>query len=92
MQSLNSFLFPSPAQGKYTEAEEVLQEALDKDPNNADTLINLFMNSHFLGKAPEVANRYLSQLKDAHPNHNFVQDYYKKETEFERVAKIFSRG
>jgi tetratricopeptide (TPR) repeat protein len=78
------------AQGKYTEADEVLQEALDKDPNNADTLINLFMNSHFIGKTPEVANRFLSQLKDAHPSHQFVLDYYRKEEEFERVSKIFS--
>lgn len=78
------------AQGKNTDADTVLQDALDKDPNNADTLINLFMNSSFVGKAPEVANRYLSQLKDAHPNHNFVQEYYKKEIEFDQVAKIFA--
>jgi len=80
------------AQGKYSDADTVLQESLDKDPNNADTLINLFMNSHFIGKTPEVANRFLSQLRDAHPNHQFVLDYYKKEEEFERVAKIFSRA
>jgi len=79
-------------QGKNTEAEGVLQEALDKDPNNAATLINLFMNSNFVGKTPEVASRYLSQLKDAHPNHEFVQNYYKKEAEFDRVAKLFTRS
>jgi len=78
------------AQGKNSEADTVLQEALDKDPNNADTLINLFMNSSFVGKATEVSNRYLSQLKDAHPNHNFVQEYYKKELEFDKVASIFA--
>jgi len=80
------------AQGKNTEAETVLQEALDKDPNNAATLINLFMNSSFVGKAPEVASRYLSQLKDAHPNHEFVQNYYKKESDFDRVEKQFTRA
>jgi len=80
------------AQGKYPEAESALQESLEKDPNNADTLINLFMNSSFTGKAPEVGNRFLSQLKDAHPDHPFVQDHFKKENEFERVAKIFTRA
>jgi len=76
------------AQGKNTEAETVLQDALDKDPNNASTLINLFMNSHFVGKSPEVSSRYLSQLKDAHPNHEFVQNYHKKEADFDRATKI----
>lgn len=80
------------AQGKNAEAETALQESLDKDPNNAATLINLFMNSHFIGKPSEVGNRYLSQLKDAHPNHEFVQNYYKKESEFDRVARLFTRA
>jgi len=78
------------AQGKYTEAEGALQDSLEKDPNNAATLINLFMNSHFTGKSVETANRYLSQLKDAHPHHEFVQDYYKKEVEFDRVTKLYT--
>ncbi|CAL8088404.1 unnamed protein product [Orchesella dallaii] len=78
------------AQGKHSEAETALQESLDKDPNNADTLINLFYNSSFVGKSPEVSNRFFSQLKDANPNHPFVQDYYKKEAEFDRVAKMFT--
>jgi tetratricopeptide (TPR) repeat protein len=78
------------AQGKHGDAESSLQEALDKDPNSADTLINMFYNSSFAGKSPEVANRFFSQLKDANPNHPFVQDYYKKEAEFDRVAKMFA--
>lgn len=49
-----SYLNVYSAQGKYAEAESSLQESLDKDPNSADALINLFMNSHFVGKPPEV--------------------------------------
>jgi len=79
------------AQGKFSEADGVLQDALDKDPNNADTLINLFLNSHFTGKTPEVSSRFLSQLKDAHPNHGFVKDFYMKETEFQRVVTQMSK-
>jgi tetratricopeptide (TPR) repeat protein len=41
-------------QGRYDEAEEALLAALDKDPNNAETLINLVAVATYTGKAPEV--------------------------------------
>ncbi|CAG0915930.1 unnamed protein product [Notodromas monacha] len=77
-------------QGKFEEAESALQESLEKDPNNADTLVNMIVLSQSQGKAPEVANRYLNQLKDSHAEHPFVKAFGAKESDFERVTKLYA--
>ena len=76
-------------QGNFTEAETLIQEAIDKDSNNAETLINSIVLSQYLGKPPEVTNRYMSQLKDSNSGHPFIQDYIAKERELQNLIKSY---
>ncbi|KAL1117699.1 hypothetical protein AAG570_004014 [Ranatra chinensis] len=79
-------------QGKWDEAEGSLQEAMDKDANCPDVLINTMVLTQLgnSSKPIEVANRYQSQLKDSHADHIFITDYAKKESEFDALARRFS--
>lgn len=72
------------------EAETALLEAFDKDPNYADTLVNLIVLSQITAKNTEVANRYLAQLKDSHPDHPFLRERELKEKEFENICKQYA--
>lgn len=77
-------------QGKTEEAESALQEALDKDPNCGDTLVNLMVLSHHTAKSQDVCGRYLAQLRDSHKNHPVVKDLAAREEDFDRIVKQYT--
>lgn len=77
------------AQGKYAEAQTALQEALDRDSNDPQTLINLIVLSQITAKPIEVSNRYISQMKDSHSNHPFVKDLTNKSNELDRLVRNY---
>ena len=72
-------------QGKAEQAEDVLQKALDKDSGHPETLINLSIVSQFLG-AKDSAKRYISQVKDSHPDHPYVLRLQEKEKLFDELS------
>ena len=45
-------------QGKIDEAEQLLLEASNKDPNDPETLANLIVCSHLAGKPADVISRF----------------------------------
>jgi coatomer protein complex subunit epsilon len=86
---LNSQALCQINQQKYDEAQSTLQEALEKDSNNPDAMVNTIVLNQHLGKPVEVTNRLISQLKDSNKNHPFVRDLQLKENEFNRIASNY---
>jgi len=78
------------AQGKYPEAETALGEAIEKDPNNPETLVNMIVLAQHQGKAQEVSSRHLSQLKELEPTHPFLTRLEQKEQDFDRMVKQYA--
>ncbi|CAG8594740.1 8176_t:CDS:2 [Ambispora gerdemannii] len=75
--------------GRYPEAEGLLLEALNKNNDDPETLVNLIVVSNLSGKSSDVVNRYTTQLKEASPNHPFLQDLDLKNSLFDRAAQKF---
>lgn len=76
-------------QQKYDDAENVLRECLNRDPNNYDTLINLLALSQQKEKTNSQFNRYLSQVLDEHKESSLVATYNKKQAEFDRLVQQY---
>lgn len=82
---LNNLACALALQERLDEAESRLQDALAKDNNDADTLLNLSVIAARQGKR-DVAARLLRQLRDAHPNYRRCRELSAKEREFDEIA------
>jgi len=90
--NVSSLLLTSQAschilQGRHEEGESLLQEALNKDPNNSDALLNVATVSQLLGKPSEVCKRYISQLNTDYP---ILKEFAEKEREFDRLCAQYT--
>eukprot|EP00128_Syssomonas_multiformis_P009742 Colp12_sorted_trinity150504_noHs@19574 len=77
-------------QARWEEAESLLQEAYEKNAQDADTLANLTVATQHEGKPQETVNRFLTQLRDAAPNHPLLKDLAAKEAAFDRAAQQYA--
>eukprot|EP00968_Pinguiococcus_pyrenoidosus_P000743 scaffold47_cov258-Pinguiococcus_pyrenoidosus.AAC.70 len=76
--------------GLMQEAEQILTEALEKGPNNPETLINMIAACYQLGKPRDATQRYVSQLRANAPDHPFVKRLDTLEQAFDRVSAQLS--
>ncbi|KAI9261055.1 coatomer epsilon subunit-domain-containing protein [Sporodiniella umbellata] len=87
---LNGQAVANIALGRYPEAESLLLEAQNKDNDHPDTLINLITCSILSGKPNEVIQRYTSQLREARPDHPYIQELDLKSSLFDRCASRYA--
>lgn len=76
-------------ESKWEEAEALLQDALEKDSNNPDTIFNLYVVSQHLKKSPDFCKRYLRQLEELSPSYCFLKDFHSKEALFTEAEQLF---
>ncbi|KAF9427498.1 hypothetical protein BGZ94_004799 [Podila epigama] len=76
--------------GQYPEAEGILQEALAKEPNNTDAIVNQIVLSTLLSKPVEEINVLVQQLQTVAPNHSYLQELDLKSSLFDRAAQRFA--
>jgi coatomer protein complex subunit epsilon len=74
-------------QQQFNEAETLLNSAMEKSPNDPDTLANLIVTGQHLGREEDVTKRYLNQLKKVAPNHQLVAALSIFEGAFDRVGQ-----
>ncbi|GAB0093303.1 Coatomer subunit epsilon [Sergentomyia squamirostris] len=91
VQLLNGQAVCQIGQEKYEEAEATLREALNRDPNNYDTLINLMALAQQQEETGwEIPQRYLTQLRENYRDSPFIREYTKKEADFNTLSSQYA--
>ncbi|KAL6878808.1 coatomer complex, epsilon subunit [Trichoderma novae-zelandiae] len=73
--------------GRFEEAQSALEQALQKDPTNAEGIANLVVLNSITGNSTE---EHLESLKKANPNHQLVLDLDEKSSLFDKAAAKYS--
>lgn len=75
---------------KYEDAERLLRDALDKDSNNYDSLVNFVTLSQLTSKGgANTAQRYIAQIEELYPRSAFVEEQKAKRIEFDRLTHLY---
>ncbi|CAJ0539589.1 Ff.00g071280.m01.CDS01 [Fusarium sp. VM40] len=73
--------------GRTEEAQAALDQALEKDTNNADAIANLLVLSIISGSQSEELTQKLQTIK---PDHQFLADFEEKSALFDKAATKYS--
>ncbi|KZF19642.1 hypothetical protein L228DRAFT_241400 [Xylona heveae TC161] len=73
--------------GRLPEAEAALQQAIEREPDNAEVIANTVVLSAILGKSVEEP---LSSLQSAAPEHPLLQDIQEKSELFDKAAAKYT--
>ncbi|RDW71530.1 hypothetical protein BP6252_08093 [Coleophoma cylindrospora] len=87
VQSLVSQAIAEIHLGRLEEAEAALQKAIEKDPKNAEAIVNTAVLTVISGKDPKDL---ISTLSSTAPDHVFLKDLEEKSALFDKAATKYS--
>ncbi|KAM0461202.1 hypothetical protein ACHAPV_004518 [Trichoderma viride] len=73
--------------GRLEEAQSALEQAVEKDPKNAEGIANLLVLNSISGKDTD---ELVESLKQANPNHQLLLDLEEKSSLFDKAAAKYS--
>ncbi|KAF5610827.1 coatomer epsilon subunit [Fusarium subglutinans] len=73
--------------GRTEEAQAALEQALEKDANNADAIANLLVLNVISGNQ---SDEFAQKLKSVKPNHQYLADLEEKSALFDKAATKYS--
>jgi tetratricopeptide (TPR) repeat protein len=75
---------------RYDDAERMLEEILESNANDADTLANMVTLLQHTGRSAEASQKWLAKLRHVSPNHPYVKQLDVVSGMFDRVASSFA--
>ncbi|VDO00866.1 unnamed protein product [Rodentolepis nana] len=76
--------------GRLADAESLLRQALDIDPNHSASLLNMISIAIRTGKPFDSINRYTAQVRDTNGSHPFLKSLDNMVNTFDEAARSFT--